>query len=433
MNKKIVLFSLAATLVAIFVINHYHRGAMRHGGQENIVTFLQEYIRINTTHPTPDYDKAITFLKKHAQADGFLHQEVPLPSGKKVLVITSTGTDTTLPALALNHHMDVVPATDAHNWIKPPFAGEIHDGVIIGRGTQDMKGIAAVHYFALKEYKGLNPQHRRTIHIFAVPEEEVGGFKGTCEFVKTDAFKKLNIGYVIDEGHASGDNTILDIKVAERKPIQIQVTSKGELAHGSHLQADNAVHTLIQFLNEIVTLHETQKGLIAAHQAGELLSCNITSLTAGIRKENSALKRTNGHIALNMVPDSAQATIDIRVPPTRKKAEIISMLDKIVKKYPKISYTILAQAFEEPAIDNYFTDFYQKLAGAIEQNSLQTQPHFFEASSDLRYYQALGIEGLGLTPFAIEDNIHGTNESVPIAELIRGKEIFVQFLKVFCS
>lgn len=433
MQKKILVLPLATALVAIFFIHYYHSGAMRHCGEKTIVTFLQEYIRINTTHPTPEYDKAITFLKKHAQADGFYHQEVPLPSGKKVFIISSYGTDRNLPALALNHHMDVVPAPDALEWIKPPFAGEIHEGTIIGRGTQDMKGIAAVHYFALKEYKELNPQHRRTIHIFAVPEEEVGGFKGTSEFIKTAQFKKLNVGYVIDEGHASGDFSVLDIKVAERKPIQIQVSSTGELAHGSHLHAHNAVHKLIQFLNEIVTLHKSQQELTLSHQAGQLLSCNVTSLTAGVRKKNSGLKFADDPIALNMVPDSAQATIDIRVPPTLKKAEVISMLDTLLKKYPKISYTILAQAFEEPEIDNYFTDFYHTLADAIKLSGLNAQPHFFEASSDLRYYQALGIDGLGLTPFAIEDNIHGTNESVPISELIRGKDIFVQFLHVFCT
>lgn len=414
---------LAALLAIVYSINNYRYGLQRHTG--DIVSFLQNYIRINTTHPAPAYDQAIAFLKKHAQADGFLHQEVLLPSGKKVLVITSHGSDSTLPALALNHHMDVVPAPDAHSWISHPFAGEIHGGQIIGRGTQDMKGIAAMHYFALKEYTLLHPQHRRTIHIFAVPEEEVGGFKGTGEFVKTDAFKKLRVGYVLDEGHASGDSGVLDIKVAERKPIQVQVTSKGALAHGSHLQAENALHTLIKFLDEIVTLHATQQELTKNHQAGELLSCNITSLTSGIRKEN-------GHIALNIVPDCAQATIDIRVPPTCKKAEVISMLDTIVKKYPNLSYIILAQAFEEPEIENYFTEFYQTLAHAIEKNSLKAQPHFFEASSDVRYYQALGIEGLGLTPFTIEDNIHGTNESVPISELLRGKDIFVQFLTDFC-
>ncbi|OGB84519.1 hypothetical protein A3F66_06820 [candidate division TM6 bacterium RIFCSPHIGHO2_12_FULL_32_22] len=391
----------------------------------NLVNFLQDYIRINTSHPHPDYGNAISFLKNQAEKDSFIYQEIILPSQNKALIIKLEGSDKTLPAIAFNHHMDVVPAKD-NGWIAPPFAAEIHNGNIIGRGAQDMKGIGAVHYFALKELKeqGFNP--KRSIYIFVVPDEEVGGFKGTKEFVNTDAFKKLNIGYVVDEGHASGSSDFLDIKVAERKPIQIRITAKGELAHGSHLMCNNASHDIISFLNKILEIHVQQQNQISNKQAGELLSCNITSLTSGVKDDT-------GKVSLNMVPEIAEATIDIRVPPAMKKQEIINILDKLLKSYNNLSYKILAQADEEPEIDDYETDLYKALSKAIKSFNLKVKPHFFEASSDLRFYQALGIKGVGLTPFAIEDNIHGINESVPVAQLINGKNIFVKFIKEFCG
>lgn len=115
-----------------------------------------------------------------------------------------------------------------------------------------------------------------------------------------------------------------------------------------------------------------------------------------------------------------------------KRKEIIQKLDKMTQKYPHLNYTILAQAEEEPEIENYQTELYKTLEKTIKSCGLQAHPHFFEASSDLRFYQALGIDGVGLTPFTIPDNIHGINESVPIEELIRGKEIMLQFLKNFC-
>jgi N-acyl-L-amino-acid amidohydrolase len=396
------------------------------GLQEPIITFLQKYIAIDTSHPNPRYDDAIQFLKKHAQADGFPYQEVALPSGKKVFVITYQGSDPTLKSIVLNHHMDVVPVTNDAEWVKPPFAGEIYQGAIIGRGTQDMKGIGATHYFALKALKEQGIIPRRTIHLFAVPEEEVGGFKGTKEFVETTEFTKLNVGYVVDEGHASGIDNIVDIKVAERKPIQIQVTSKGTLSHGSHLLCQNAIHDLIKFLNKTVACHEEQQQQCCHHtQPGELVSYNITSLTAGVRKKNN-------DAILNMVPDCAQATVDVRVPCSIKKAKIITKLDELMQEYPTLSYIILAQADEEPDIQKYETELYKGLRSSIEKFGLLVQPHFFEASSDLRFYQARGIQGVGLTPFTIQDNIHGTNESVPIEQLVRGQKITLQFLKDFC-
>ncbi len=427
MNKQLgVIVSVSLVTIVTAFIGFYHstRGDARPLNKQ-LVAFLQEYIQINTAHPHPAYDKARAFLKKHAQEDGFDDHEVLLPSGKKVLIITFKGADSSLPALVLNHHMDVVPAGE-QGWIKPPFSGEIHEGSIIGRGTQDMKGIGATHYFALKELKqqGFNP--RRTIHILAVPDEEIGGFKGTKEFVESLEFKQLNVGFVVDEGHASGNDQVLDIKVAERKPIQILVTSKGELAHGSHLECHNAIHELIQFLHQIFLIHREQQGFIGSKQPGQLLSCNITSLTAGIKKED-------GHISLNIVPDSAQATIDIRVPPTMKKQHVLKLLEETMKKYPHTSYKILAQADEEPELGDYQTLLYVALSNAIQKFNLKSQPHYFEASSDLRFYQACGIDGVGFTPFTVVDNIHGVNESVPIDQLIRAKDIMVQFIKDFCS
>lgn len=415
-------------LLLIFVVFYKSsitsRGAERPLNEE-LVNFLQEYIRIDTTHPKPAYDKALNFLEKHAEADSFIFKRVPLPSGNTVGIITYIGTNPTLPSLALNHHMDVVPA-NPEGWISDPFAAEIHDGNIIGRGTQDMKGIGATHYFALKELKKQGYQPKRTIHIFAVPDEEVGGFKGTKEFVMTQAFKELNIGAIVDEGHASGIESALDIKVGERKPIQIEITALGELAHGSHLACHNAVHTLVKMLSHMTELHEQQQNKMHSLQAGQLLSCNITSLTAGIKKEN-------GHIALNMVPDTAKATIDIRVPPTMKKQQVIALLDKLVSSQKNLSYKILAQADEEPECGDYQTPLYKTLSHVLEKMNLDAQPHYFEASSDLRFYQALGIDGIGFTPFTVTDNIHGVNESVPVSQLIRGKDITVQLIKDFCS
>lgn len=427
MNKQTVSFLALLSIFGIFfaVYQSNSTGGDNRPLNKQLVSFLQEYIRINTTHPTPEYDKAISFLKKHAQVDGFNHQEVLLPSGKKVFLIVLQGTDSSLPALALNHHIDVVPAS-LEGWIKAPFAGEIYEGNIIGRGTQDMKGIGATHYFALKELKQQGFIPRRTIYLFAVPDEEIGGFKGTKEFVETLQFKQLNIGFIVDEGHASGNDQILDIKVSERKPIQVLITSKGELAHGSHLECHNAIHELVQFLNQIFLIHREQQKQIGVKQPGQLLSCNITSLTSGVKKED-------GHIALNMVPDNAQATIDIRVPPTMKKRDILKLFEDTIRHYPCLTYNILAQADEEPHLGNYQTPLYQALSKAIQKFNLESRPHYFEASSDLRFYQARGIDGIGFTPFTIIDNIHGINESVPIDQLIRGKDIIVQFIKDFCS
>lgn len=392
---------------------------------EHLIVFAQDYIRIDTSHPVQNYSRVLSFLEKHALADGFVYQEVSLPSGRAVGVITYEGFDPSLPAIILNHHMDVVPA-DNNGWKTPPFAGEIRNGLLIGRGAQDMKGVAALYYSALRKLKQEGCRPKRTIHIVAVPDEELGGFTGTKQFIATPFFKNMRVGYVLDEGCPSGEQGVLLLKIAERKVLQIQVVSEGEATHGSQLICCNPVHELLCFLQRIVKVHDEQKKRVGVQQAGELLSCNITSLAAGVQG-------TDGHIALNMVPALAQATVDIRVPPTKTKKDVMAMLDELIKPFSGVRYTILVETEEELLLDDHRTELYKALDTIIEAEGLQVRPHFFEASSDVRFYKALGIQTLGLTPFTCKANLHGTNESVPVQELVQGRDLVASFLRLFCE
>ncbi len=418
---------VAAVLIAV-LLSYYVTSSRELKGSldDQMIATLQKYIRINTGHPNPNYQAALSLFKQLAQQNGFLFRALRLPSGNPVGIITFMGTDESLPAIVLNHHMDVVPANNAHEWISDPFDAKIVDGNLVGRGVQDMKGIGMVHYFALKELKDSGFIPKRTIHIFAVPDEEVGGFKGTKELVDSQEFEKLDVGYVVDEGHASGNSAILEIKVSERKPIQIIVSGKGSLAHGSHLQDFNVAHELIQFLSFITDLHKQNQ--IKSHDIapGKLLSLNISSLTAGVCK-------ADGNIAYNMIPADAQATIDIRVPPTMKKKDIIALLDEEIAKYPSLAYIIAAQADEEPDFQKNKTHLFKALESTIRSFGYHVQPHYFEASSDLRFYLDKGIDSVGFTPFTVEDNIHGTNESVPIDQLIKARKLMTQFIKEFAG
>jgi aminoacylase len=320
--------------------------------------------------------------------------------------------------------MDVVPALNTEQWITPPFDGAIINDAIIGRGTQDMKGVGVVHYFALKALKNANIQPTRTIHLIAVPDEEIGGFTGTQQFIETEYFKKMNAQFILDEGIPSGKHNTIAIKVSERKPIQIEITITGSLAHGSKLNCFNAIHELINLLHKIISKHHIQQKKSLTTPDGLLLSMNITSLKAGVR--------TNHKTSLNIVPDHATATVDVRVPPTIKIQETLNVIKKIMSEHKNNSYIIHAIAPDQEINTNYFTPLYKAAEQTIKNYNLIAEPLFFEASSDLRYYKELGLDGIGLTPFTTHPAIHETNESLPIADLIQGKKIILNFLKNFC-
>ncbi len=384
------------------------------------ISFLQHYLRINTAHPHPNYSAALTLLEKQAHKDEFTTQRIKLASQRTVLVTTLAGSDKTLPALALNHHMDVVPA---HAGTFPlAFAGTIQNNMIIGRGTQDMKGIGIIHYTALRKLKQHYGIPQRTIHLLAVPDEEIGGFTGTGEFIKTTACEQLNIGFVLDEGYPSGDQNRLFIKTSERTPVQVRLTCTGQQAHGSLLMANNALHTLINALQTIVNIHQNQQNAANTIAPGLLLSANITSLTAG----NDA--------TCNTVPANATATIDFRVPPGVSMSVVFNLLEQLRHENPTLHYHVIAQADAIIAQDNMSnSNYYKALAQSIEQEGLAAQQHFFEGTTDLRFYQDRGIIGLGITPFTCTPNLHGIDEAISIDDLKRGERILFNFLINFCG
>ena len=392
----------------------------------SMIDLLSRYVQIRTVHPAADYAGAVALLKSRAMQDGFVVHDIMLSSGFPVLVIEFTGTNPDLVALVLNHHMDVVPVGDETAWEFPPFQGLVHEGNIIGRGTQDMKGVGVVHYAALKAIKDTGIVPERTIYLFAVPDEERGGFSGTQLFMQTAFFKSLNIGFIFDEGCPSGDASFVYNKVAERKVLQLRITSTGILAHGSQLLADNAIHTLITFLSAIVSMQRSAQEKAQNRAAGQLLSMNVTSLSAG--------QSPDGHIALNVVPGSAQATIDIRVPPSMLLQDVLNHIESIGKQYSPITIEVVAQSQEMPQ-PNTLADasvWHEIMSKVVQSYGLQLKPLYFEATTDMRYYTLAGMPGIGLTPFRTKNNIHGLNESVPIEDLIMGRDIMIGIIKKTC-
>jgi aminoacylase len=393
----------------------------------DMTNLLCSYVRINTSHPHPDYAGVFALFEQRATQDGFEHKRIPLPSGRQVLVIIQRGSDPALPALALNHHMDVVPAPNPVQWKHDPFKGVSEDNIIHGRGTQDMKGVGAVHYGALLQLKRLYGIPRRTICLLFVPDEELGGFTGVKQLVQTDAFKALNIGYVLDEGLPSGDPGTLFIKTSERRPLHIVVTSSGKAGHGSRLMALNAVHELIIFLSKVVEFQQGQKRLLKESSAlpGNLLSMNITSLRAGMMND--------GGVSINVVPDTAQATIDIRIPQGMQTTQVLHLIESFLSGCYNVKDTIQACADEQLCATNKGSDFYQAVQTAVQAFRLQVVDYEAEEASDLRFYVSAGIQGIGLTPFTCTENIHGIDESISVHDVSLGIDVFLRILVNFAG
>uniref|UniRef100_A0A914DF48 N-acyl-L-amino-acid amidohydrolase n=1 Tax=Acrobeloides nanus TaxID=290746 RepID=A0A914DF48_9BILA len=172
------------------------------------VTWFRKYLRVNTEQPNPDYQKCKEFLFEYGKELGLDCWYEDCVPGKPMIGMTIPGTDPSLPSLLLYSHTDVVPTFREH-WTHDPYeAYKDEDGNIYARGAQDMKCVGVQYLEAIRRLHKVGKRNfLRTVHILFGPDEEIGAAEGIQEFLKTQKFKELNVGYSLDEGLASEDDT----------------------------------------------------------------------------------------------------------------------------------------------------------------------------------------------------------------------------------
>jgi aminoacylase len=100
------------------------------------VSRFQEYLRIDTAQPSPDYAKAAAFITSQAESMGLESQTLELVVGKPLVLVKWPGRKSSLPSLLLNSHTDVVPS-EPDKWDHHPFSASLDSsGRIYARGSQ---------------------------------------------------------------------------------------------------------------------------------------------------------------------------------------------------------------------------------------------------------------------------------------------------------
>lgn len=138
---------------------------------------------------------AKTFPHVHAQ----LKREVV---GGQSLLYTWIGSDPQAAPIALLAHQDVVPIAPGTEgkWQVPPFAGEVRDGYIWGRGAWDNKGNLMSQMEAMELLLASGFQPRQTIYLIAGADEEVGGRRGAVAIAALLKSRGVTLDFVLDEG-----------------------------------------------------------------------------------------------------------------------------------------------------------------------------------------------------------------------------------------
>ena len=190
-----------------------------------VVDLTRRLVAVDTRNPPGNEREAIGVCREALEPFGARFTEVEPVPGRASLVAEVGPCDGSRPTLIVNGHLDVVPI-DAAAWQHDPFGGDLEDGRLYGRGTSDMKGgiAAAVEALATLKRAGAEPSSDVVFHLVA--DEERGGQVGTKVLAEQ--------GLIRGDGCLVPEPTSMDVCLAERGLVVVNVTTHGTPAHGSN-------------------------------------------------------------------------------------------------------------------------------------------------------------------------------------------------------
>ncbi len=141
----------------------------------------------------------------------------------------------------------------------------------------------------------------------------------------------------------------------------------------------------------------------------------------------------DGIPAINVIPDSATALIDIRIPPSILYEQVKKIINSHLGGYPTIKCTIEKETKESITQESSGKKIIQSIEKISRANGLALKSYLCEGTTDLRFYLQKNIEGIGFVPFTCKGEAHNTDESIGIDEIIFGRDFMYDFLLDFCA
>jgi acetylornithine deacetylase/succinyl-diaminopimelate desuccinylase-like protein len=394
--------------------------------QAEAVTTIQSYVRINTSNPPGDVTQAAAFLTGILEREGVPVTRYESGPGRTILVARLKGRGSAKPILLLNH-MDVVP-TDPARWKHEPFAAEIADGKIWGRGTMDMKGLGVVQLMAFLSLKRQHVALDRDVILMAVPDEEVGGGLG-AEWMLKNHFNDIDPEFILDEGgfgsrdlFAAG-KLVFGISVAEKKLIWLKLRAEGVSGHGSQPNDQNPNDRLTRALARMLgeplptspfSVLETMKsrlGTLADNKFNNAIqhsTISLTTLRSGVGDPPK----------VNVIPSVAEATLDCRVLPGTTKDQWIAEIRRRLGD-PAITIEVIDEG-ADPTVTTQDSALYRALESAVKRKHPDAivTPMVVPYTTDSNKYRPRGVKAYGFTPVVVPAaaiaSMHGDAEFLPV-------------------
>lgn len=345
-------------------------------------------------------------------------------------------------------HMDVVPAA-AEAWSYPPFSGEIVEGEVWGRGSQDMKGPQCALLEALNELvrQGWRPQ--QDLWLYLSCDEETGG-ETTKQAAAWLAQNGIHFETVFDEGGTICQDFMGLVPgwaalfgIAEKGSIAYRFTAWADGGHAANPPAHSAIVRLADFIHEVEYAQLFRRGLSAGNQrmlqemakyaSGEVQKIllqaakeqgdwsqleKICSQVSSLAGATIAFTQIQGGTAFNVMPKQATLMANVRVGSIETVEEITASLQAIAQKHDLLCELVSgSDASKESAVEDAG---YQAMKKAVEETypGLPVIPFVLGGGTDSRHFEHLTDSVLRFSPMKATkrqgSGVHGENESADI-------------------
>ena len=425
---------------------------------------LVELIRVNTTNPPGNEAGIARLLAPRFKALGFEVDIVQTPdSGKAHFIARLRGNGSKRPVL-IAAHADVV-GVEREKWTVDPFAGIVKDGYVFGRGAIDFKGGMAVFARAAMMLAERKVPLERDVIFLAEADEENGQY--STSWLAAQAWDKIDCEFALNEGGwimkaADGRVRYVSISTADKGATPIILTAKGTSTHASMPRPDNAIFALGRALAKLSeyetpltltpstrrffqTLGKTSQPPMSGYFA-DLLGADPARARRADREISkdpllhALLRNTLAPVLMNagfrgnVIPGSAEATINARLIPGTNPEDIVRDIKRVIgDSTVEVRASNTIPWAQNLAASSENTDLYRALEkSARQQFSAEVTPYLFQAGTDAPTWRTRGIPVYGIYPYPIDADdltrMHGNDERVSVESLRQGTEMIYRTL-----
>ena len=364
------------------------------------------------------------------------------------------GEDPSRDALLIHGHLDVVPA-EPKEWTYDPFAGEIADGCLWGRGAVDMLDMDAMTLAVVRDRMRTGRKPPRDVVVAFVADEEAGGVFGAQWLVEnqpqlfegcTEAISEVG-GFSLS---VNDDARLYLIECAQKGMAWMRLTAEGTAGHGSMTSTDNAVTKLCEAVARIgshdfpVHVTKTVRAFLDAASDSFQIELDPDDMEATVKKlgpiariVGATLRNTANPTMLdagykhNVIPGRAHAMVDGRYLPGFEdvwEQEIDALLGPgITREY--VHYDIALETEFEGALVEAMSS-----ALKAEDPCARAVPYMLSGGTDAKSFSRLGMRCFGFAPLRLPADLdfsgmfHGVDERVPLDALAFGTRVLDRFL-----